>query len=116
MLRTSPTQIGSKLIAIALTGLALSGTALADNSFKARFAYDGKSSVEQNYARFQKVAKKACITDTKEAGGVANKMRIEADCTARLLHDAVEASGQADLAALHNQQTGATGTLVAAAH
>jgi hypothetical protein len=94
---------------VTLSGFALCGIAFADSkhSFEATFSFNKALSVEANYASFERSAAKKCRVDVKEAGGVVNKRKIEADCTKRLLADAITASGQADMVALHAQRTGA---------
>lgn len=100
------TQI-SKIAALTLSALALCGTAFADKaSFKANFTFNKALSIEENYAKFERTAAKACAVDVKQVGGVANKSRIEADCKTRLMSDAIAASGKSDMIALHAQRTG----------
>jgi hypothetical protein len=105
-----------KIAALTLSGFALCGTAFAGgkNSFEATFSFNNALSVEANYANFERTAAKKCRVDVKEAGGVVDKRNIEADCTKRLLVDAITASGKADMVALHAHRTG-TDVLVAAA-
>ena len=104
-----------KIAALTLSGLALCGTAFADSkdSFQATFSFNKALSVEANYANFERTAARKCRVDVKEAGGVMSKRNIEADCTKRLLADAITASGK-DMIALHAQRTG-TDVLVATA-
>jgi hypothetical protein len=105
-----------KIAALTLSGLALCGTAFADSktSFEATFSFNQSLSVEANYANFERTAARKCRVDVMEAGGVMSKRSIEADCTKRLLADAITTSGKADLIALHAQRTG-TDVLVATA-
>jgi hypothetical protein len=103
----------STLIALVLGSIALAGAASAQTRFQAQFTYDNALSTEQNYAVFQETARRACAVTPMEVGGMTNKMRYEAQCKARLLRDAVRASGHADLVALHDLQTSAPATIVA---
>jgi hypothetical protein len=107
------TRIPSALAVLAIAA-ALSSVASAQ-SFAARFAYKADLSVGQNYAAYQRIAQKACRSDVRNTGGLANQRTIQEECTSKLLTDAVAASGQAELVALHKQQIGA-GALVATAH
>lgn len=98
-----------KIAALVFSGLALCGTAFADkDTFKADFTFSKKLSVEANYANYERTATKACRVDVRAAGGLANKINIEADCKSRLLADAVAASGKQDMMALHAERTGAS--------
>lgn len=94
----------SKIALAFAVAAALSGTAAAQNTFKARFAYDVNATPEANYAAFEAIARRACRTDIREAGNVANKQQIEADCSARLMAKAVATTQNADLTALHAER------------
>jgi hypothetical protein len=97
-----------KIAALVFSGLALCGTALAETStFKANFTFSKKLSTEANYANYERTAVKACRVDVRIVGGLANKTKIEADCKARLMADAVAASGNPNMIALHATRTGA---------
>jgi hypothetical protein len=97
-----------KIAALTLSGVALCGTAFADNkSFEAKFSFNKAISTEANYANFERTATRECRVDVKQAGGLSNKVKIEADCKMRLMADAISASGKADMVALHAQRTGA---------
>ena len=105
-----------KIAALVFSGLALCGTALADTeTFKAKFTFDKNISTEANYANYERTAAKACRVDVRMVGGLANKARIETDCKARLMTDAVAASGKQELKALHVARTG-EGVMIATAH
>jgi hypothetical protein len=98
-----------KIAALVLSGFALCGPAFADkDTFKADFTFSTKLSTEANYANYERTATKACRTDARIAGGLANKVKIEADCKARLMADAVAASGKQEMTALHAARTGAS--------
>jgi hypothetical protein len=96
-----------KIAALVFSGLALCGTAFAEtDTFQAKFTFNKNLSAEANYANFQRTAAKACRVDVRIVGGLANKIRIETDCKARLMADAVVASGKQDMIALHAARTG----------
>jgi len=98
-----------KIAALALSGFALCGTAFADkDTFKTNFTFNKTLSIEANYANYERTAAKACRVDARIAGGLANKVKVEADCKVRLMADAVAASGKQDMVALHAARTGAS--------
>jgi hypothetical protein len=101
------------LIALSLSSLALAGAASAD-TFKATFKYDASISVQANYEAFQRIARKACAVSPKEVG-LGAKAKIESDCNARLMNDAVSAVGVAQLSELHQQIVDAPSQVIAAA-
>lgn len=103
----------TSVLVIALGALALTGAASAQATLQARFHNNPQVSTEENYASFERIARKACAVDIMEAGGIAAKTRIERECTARLLVDAVKATNDAALSGLHAQRTGAPATAIA---
>jgi hypothetical protein len=97
-----------KLAALVISSFALTGVASADPTFTAKFRYDNSQTAEANYTSFERTAKRECRVDIRMVGGLASKTRIEADCEKRLLADAIAASGQTGMIALHAARTGAS--------
>ena len=91
----------------------MAGAASAQTTFQVRFDHNPQASAEENYASFERTARKACNVSVKEAGGVLDKVRQERPCIARLMTDAVKATNNAALSSLHAQRTGAPTTAVA---
>ncbi len=99
-------MIRTSKFAIAFAGAAaLAGAAVAQTTVKASFTYDESATVEANYAAFESTARRACRTDIREAGSVANKQQIESDCGARLMANAVATTHNAELTALYAERT-----------
>lgn len=103
-----------KLTVLGFCSIALAGGALAEGQFTAKFRHDAALTTEANYAAFERVARKACAVDLREAGGVARKMRAESECQKVLMASAIAAIGKRDLAALHALRTGAPAELLLA--
>jgi len=100
-------------LVLALGAMGMAGAASAQTTFEARFDHNPQVSAEENYASFERTARKACAVSVKEAGGVLNKARQERACTAGLMTDAVKATNDAALSSLHAQRTGVPTTAVA---
>lgn len=94
-----------KILCLAVTVAMCAGAAAAQSTFKASFTYDEAATVEANYAAFESIARRACRTNIREAGSVANKRQIESDCGQRLMANAVATTHNADLTALYAERT-----------
>ncbi|MBI1361792.1 MAG: hypothetical protein GC155_16070 [Alphaproteobacteria bacterium] len=95
-----------KLLCTAAVIATCAGAAAGQTTFKARFAYDVNATPEANYAAFESIARRACRMDLLEAGSLQDKQRMETDCTSRLMADAVAATHNVKLAAVHAERTG----------
>lgn len=103
-------------LVIALSAIAMAGSASAQSRFQAAFYLNPNLSAEENYASFEKIARKACSVNIKEAGGILNKARQERPCISRLLADAVKATNDLGISRVHALQNGAPPTVVASRH
>lgn len=100
------------ILIIALSVTALAGGASAQ-TFQASFNYNSQLSAEENYASFEKTARKACAVSVKVAGSLRDKALQERDCSARLMTDAVKTANDMALSSLHDQRSGVSKTAVA---
>lgn len=102
----------SSIVCLTLAAVAMAGVASAQTTVQARFELNKRANTEENYVAFEGVARRACGVSVKEAGSLVDKTRIERECTARLLTDAVKATNNAGISILHAERTGAPGSAI----
>lgn len=88
----------SKALAIGLATFALTAGASAQEAEKVEFRFDTTASVQSNYAEFKRTAKRAC---NDSSAWYSKKMELE--CRADLLDQAVSATRQDVFIAYHQQ-------------
>lgn len=101
-----------KSILAAVAALAVAGAATAEGEFETEFTYDPTASVETTYDAFQSQAKRACRIDLRRAGSLGVKMAMEAACQEALMDNAVRATGNGVLIALHTGEPASPQTIL----
>ena len=92
-----------KTLIIISTVSALS--AQAEDDLTAKFSYSPSDSIETTYANFEGTAKKACKIKRSEVAEMHTRSKMERDCRAELIDNAVAATPLQGLAAYHEQMT-----------
>lgn len=94
------------ITAAAMIGAA--APAVAENEFRVSFEYPAGASQKEVYASFKETAERACNTDQRRAGKMSMRSaQVQLEfCKTDLLAKAVAATGDTQLAALHDSETG----------
>ena len=80
-------------------------SAQAEDNLTAKFSYSPSDSIETTYAKFEGTAKKACKIKRSKVAEMHTRSRMESDCRAELIDNAVASTPLHGLAAYHEQMT-----------